>query len=533
MKGIIYQSAFANSPEGLDERVGRTLAFLDACKPGCDVIVLPESADMPFAPASREEYLSASEKYTDALLEKAAKTAKRCGSMVFVNAAGKDGKDYYNTTFAFDRAGNLRGRYLKQHLTPGEISKIGLKSGYSYEYNEPYTIEIDGVRFAFLTCYDFYFYEAYSFIAQQRPHVVIGCAQQRSDTHEAAKIYARFAAYVTGAYILRAGVSLGSDSPTAGSSMAVAPDGEILAYKENGEGGIEFEFDPFKKYLKPMGYLNPVGLHHDYTEKGRRPWKYRAAGSAIIPDNRTLPYPRICAHRGFSRVAPENSMPAFGSAVALGAEEIEFDLWSTLDGEIVSMHDDTLHRISNGEGKVYEKRFEELEDLDFGSKFSEGYAGLKIVRFEQILQKFAGHTIMNVHIKDHDETKPLDEEFLKRIIALIDRYDNRKYVYFMSANDCVLKQLGVLAPDIARCVGESREHFRIVDRAIEMGIDRVQLFKPYFTDEMIRKAKDHGIILNLFWSDDPKEARMYLDKGIDCILTNDYLKIKNALHPDQ
>ena len=66
-----------------------------------------------------------------------------------------------------------------------------------------------------------------------------------------------------------------------------------------------------------------------------------------------------------------------------------------------------------------------------------------------------------------------------------------------------------------------------------MGIDRVQLFKPYFNDEMIQKAKEHGIILNLFWSDDPEEAQMYLDKGIDCVLTNDFLKIKNALKPNE
>ena len=80
--------------------------------------------------------------------------------------------------------------------------------------------------------------------------------------------------------------------------------------------GKTFEFDPFQKYLKPMGYLNPVGLHHDYTEKGRRPWKYRAAGSAIVPDDSTMPYPRLCAHRGFSKAAPENTMPAFGAAIA-------------------------------------------------------------------------------------------------------------------------------------------------------------------------------------------------------------------------
>ena len=48
------------------------------------------------------------------------------------------------------------------------------------------------------------------------------------------------------------------------------------------------------------------------------------------PGDAEMPYPRICAHRGFNTVAPENSLPAWGAAIALGADEIEFDLWETL-----------------------------------------------------------------------------------------------------------------------------------------------------------------------------------------------------------
>ena len=529
MKGVIYQSGFYSDIEGAKQGVDEAVSFLEALKPGTDIVVLPESADMPFPPATREEYEQAWEMNTPRLLSVCRETAKRLGCVVFVNAGDKTEKGYYNTTFAFDRQGNIVGKYLKQHLTPGEITRLKLRSDYCEEYAEPYTIEIDGVKYAFLTCYDFYFYESLSFIAQKRPHVIIGCAQQRSDTHETAKIYGRFIAYTTGAYLLRSGVSLGDDCATAGSSMAVGPDGEILAYKENGAGAIEFEFDPFKKYLKPMGFMNPVGLHHDYTEKGRRPWKYRAAGSAVIRDDKSLPYPRLCAHRGFSTIAPENSMPAFGAAVALGAQEIEFDLWWTQDGDVVSIHDSTLDRVSDGHGKVYEKTLEELRQLDFGFRFSDKYKGLRIVRFEEILKHFSGQVIMNVHIKDTDDVSPLDEEHLKRVIRLIDKYDNRRYVYFMSGNDAVLRQLKRLAPDIALCVGENSRHFEIVNRAIELGIDRVQLFKPYFNTEMIQKAKQHGIKLNVFWSDEPEEARRFLDMGIDCILTNDYLNIKTAL----
>ena len=39
---------------------------------------------------------------------------------------------------------------------------------------------------------------------------------------------------------------------------------------------------------------------------------------------------------------------------------------------------------------------------------------------------------------------------------------------------------------------------------------------------MVDKAHAHGILCNVFYADDPKEAQDYLDMGIDVILTNDY-----------
>ena len=37
---------------------------------------------------------------------------------------------------------------------------------------------------------------------------------------------------------------------------------------------------------------------------------------------------KFCSHRGFNAVAPENTLPAFAAAGALGAAEREFDLWT-------------------------------------------------------------------------------------------------------------------------------------------------------------------------------------------------------------
>ena len=68
----------------------------------------------------------------------------------------------------------------------------------------------------------------------------------------------------------------------------------------------------------------------------------------------------------------------------------------------------------------------------------------------------------------------------------------------------------------------------MVNRAIELGAYKIQLFKPYFNEETVKKAHEHGILCNVFWADRPEQAREFLEMGIDTILTNDYLAIYNA-----
>ena len=221
-------------------------------------------------------------------------------------------------------------------------------------------------------------------------------------------------------------------------------------------------------------------------------------------------------------------MPAFGAAIAMGAQEIEFDLWYTKDGQIVSIHDATLDRVSDGSGKVYDHTYEELCRLDFGIKFGEKFRGLRILKFEDILEKFAGQVVLNIHIKTLDDECIYDEEIFRKIVALIDQYDCRDSVYFMTGNDRLLEMAGRLAPDIPRCCGEREQVFyrkegtRIVDRAIALGCQKVQLYKRFFSREMIDKAHAHGIICNMFWSDDEEETDRFLEMGIDTILTNEY-----------
>ena len=256
---------------------------------------------------------------------------------------------------------------------------------------------------------------------------------------------------------------------------------------------------------------------------------------ACLPDD-LMPYPRICAHRGFNTVAPENSLPAYGAAVALGAQEIEFDLWESKDGVIVSTHDPSLERTSDGTGFVWEYTYEELLRFDFGKKKDPAFTGLRIMTFEQVLERFAKCAVMNIHVKSLNNTEPLPSERLQKIISLIDRYDCRRWCYFMTGNVAVQKQLGEMAPDITRCVGGAGEWPAddLVKKALRAGAKKLQLFKPHFPnyppdylEKVVPYAHENGLRVNIFWSDDPAETRRYLDLGIDTVLTNDYLR--NAL----
>lgn len=529
MKVCIAQPAYSTDYSRSDAFFEKQLELFAQCDDSMDIIVFPESCDIPCLAKTKEDAEKSAEKYTGRLLEVASATAKRCHSLLFVNARSQGETGLRNTTYAFNRDGELAGTYHKQHLTPGEVTKMKLDSDYSFEFSEPAVIEIEGIRFGFLICYDAYFYEMFPNMARQKLDVIVACSHQRSDTHQALTIMTQFLAYHTNAYVLRSSVSMGEDSPTGGASMVVAPTGDVLCQMGSRVGLETAEIDVNAKYYKPAGFGNPDAAHYEYIEKGRRPWKYRPAGSAIVPQDRYMPYPRVCAHRGFHTIAPENSMPAFGAAVAMGADEIEFDLWATTDGEIVSCHDRNLERVSTGEGKIYEHTYEELLNYDFGIKYSEKFKGLKILKFEEILKKFACHVVMNIHLKTVNNQCEYDPEILRKIIGLIDKYDCRKHVYFTSGNDNLLRLASEMAPNITRCVGAGSAPEAQVERALKYGCRKIQLFKGKFTPDMIRKAHENGLICNVFWSNDPEEAKEFLAMGIDTILTDDYHLISQAI----
>jgi glycerophosphoryl diester phosphodiesterase len=77
----------------------------------------------------------------------------------------------------------------------------------------------------------------------------------------------------------------------------------------------------------------------------------------------------VIAHRGGSKLRPENTMVAFANAVALGVDALECDVHLSRDGEVVVIHDPTLDRTTNASGPVGDRTASELARVDAGHHF--------------------------------------------------------------------------------------------------------------------------------------------------------------------
>ena len=105
----------------------------------------------------------------------------------------------------------------------------------------------------------------------------------------------------------------------------------------------------------------------------------------------------LIMHRGYNRVAPENTLSAFKLAAEMGYQYVECDIQFTKDGVPMILHDTTVTRTSNvasvemelfgaKKRKLSELTFDEVRQLDFGSWKSTDYAGEKIPTFQEFLQ---------------------------------------------------------------------------------------------------------------------------------------------------
>ncbi len=209
-------------------------------------------------------------------------------------------------------------------------------------------------------------------------------------------------------------------------------------------------------------------------------------------------------------------MPAFAGALAVGADEIELDLWMSRDGVAVVCHDPDLARTTDGSGRIDEMDWSQIRRVDAGIKCGEAWRGIRVPRFEEVLELVVGRAVLNIHLKHAGPANRLVHD----VCDLIRDRGLMRLAYLACGSESDLSAAADIAPEIERCcIVHSADLHGMVSCAVQYGCRRIQ-FGRSVLPEHIQAAREAGLLCNLFWSDAVDDAREYTQQGIDVILTN-------------
>ncbi|GMV12504.1 MAG: glycerophosphoryl diester phosphodiesterase [Polyangiaceae bacterium] len=252
------------------------------------------------------------------------------------------------------------------------------------------------------------------------------------------------------------------------------------------------------------------------------------ASKASSCDHRFLcEAPLSFAHRGGGKLRPEETLPAYENAAALGAHVLEADVHTSADGEVVCMHDATVDRTTNGSGAIHEKTLAELKQLDAGYHFStDGGAsfpwrdkGVTIPTLGEVLDAHpdAWWTI---------ELKQLDPSIVDPVIALLDQKGATKRSVLVSFSDDVVHEIREKRPDIltGMGVGEMLALNALSDETEQDYEPPTRIVQPpasAVNADLMARAERLGLRIHVWTVNDRPEMEALLDIGVHGIMTDD------------
>lgn len=235
----------------------------------------------------------------------------------------------------------------------------------------------------------------------------------------------------------------------------------------------------------------------------------------------------VTFHRGDCTVAPENTLPAFRSAILKGGDRIELDVQMTSDGVVVVTHDSNLKRCTGKNAKVYDLTYAEVAQLDAGRWFSSRFADTRIPTLEQVLQLCRGRIGLNVEIKPSAATPALEAETVRLL---------REYGF--DSSNCVitsqsyetLHKVKALAPEyptgyiLALGVGN---YYDLPDA------DFFSVETTFITSGMVNAVHLRGKTVSAWTIDREKVATHMLELGVDDLITDKPDMVQDLLARNQ
>lgn len=245
-------------------------------------------------------------------------------------------------------------------------------------------------------------------------------------------------------------------------------------------------------------------------------------------------WPIAFLHRGGATVAPEDTLVGFTEGLKYGDAVIECDVHSTLDGEVVVMHDDFVDRTTDGEGLVRELSYAEIRQLDAGYRFTPDNGatfpwrgrGVTVPTLGDIYAEFPDRPV-NIEIKPG--TRPDIEH---RVAAAIEEADAQARTLVVSQGRATMQRFRQVSNHRVATGASKREllvfwllsvlHLtRLIDPPFQ-ALQPPDKYKgiPVVTPALVRAAHGQGLRVDVWTIDDEADMRRLLSYGVDGIMTD-------------
>ena len=235
------------------------------------------------------------------------------------------------------------------------------------------------------------------------------------------------------------------------------------------------------------------------------------------------PGPIPFAHRGGAGDWPENTMPAFEGAVALGFRYVETDVHATSDGILLAFHDDRLDRVTNRAGVISELPWREVRLARVDGREP-------IPLLEDLLGTWPD---LRVNID------PKHDGAIGSLVDVLRRTQSTERVCLGSFSDRRLAVLRrALGPDVCMSLGpKATARLRIASAGVPVGRLRgacVQIPPkfhgiPLVDRRLVDEAHRRGMQVHVWTIDDAHDMDQLLDRGVDGIMTDRPAILKRVL----